>query len=101
VDAVRKLLPDLQNQHLGLSDVFRAPGFHHPVIEVRRVDHQVILDHLNDKRVGFGSDVSVIHKEILFLETSSLKMKSGAETNSLKTRKIHKSQTVRGHGFCQ
>ena len=101
MDSVRKLLPDLQNQHLGLSDVIRAPGFHHPVVEVWRVDHQMILDHLDDERVGFGSDVSVIHKEILFLETSSLKTKSKIEPNSLKTRKIHKIQTLRYRRFCQ
>ena len=61
----------------------------------------MILDHLDDERVGFGSDVSVIHKEILFLETSSLKTKSKIEPNSLKTRKIHKIQTLRYRRFCQ
>jgi hypothetical protein len=91
-DPALKLLPHLQDHHFSLADILRAPGFHHSIIEVRRIDHQVVLDHLNDERVGFWPDLFVIHKEILFLGSEACKTKTEDDPDSLKTRKIRKSR---------
>lgn len=60
------------------------------------------MDDLNDEGVGFGPDLLVIHEEILFLQIWNLKNKIADEPDSLKTRKIHKTQSALWrNGVCQ